>query len=55
MLRVGGNFFFLQTGAESSSTYRAVDSQRANTSTKNVIKTRFQDVQNVNSEDVHQT
>ena len=28
-------------------------SQRAYTCTENVLKTRFQDVQNVNSEDVH--
>ena len=30
-------------------------SQRAHTCTENVLKTRFQDVQNVNSEDVHKT
>ena len=30
-------------------------SQRAHTCTENVLKTRFQDVQNVDSEDVHKT
>ena len=29
--------------------------QRAHTCTENVFKTRFQDVQNVNSEDIHMT
>ena len=30
-------------------------SQRIHTCTENVLKTRFEDVQNVNSEDVHDT
>ena len=33
----------------------AEETQRAITCTKDVLKTRFQDVQNVNSEDVHKT
>ena len=32
-----------------------VAAQQAHTCTENVLKTRFQEVQNVNSEDVHKT
>ena len=32
-----------------------VHTQPAHTCTENVLKTRFQDIQNVNSEDVHKT
>ena len=36
-------------------TWASDGSKRAHTCTKNVLKTRFLDVQNVNSNDVHKT